>query len=339
MTPFARHGSARSTASEPARKVGPVADAWRPQTGPPLPGGADDRGRRDRSLRSLSSVPTDHAARHQPTPGLPTSHAPTRPLRSAPCPPPPVARSSSPRSTSWLTPDSSPSWPPTPRPPAGMASSSGITSSTARRRARCWTRGSRWPRSRWPPTRSSPGPMVTPLSRRRPHKLARETATLDLLSNGRLCSASGSAPTTTASWRRSATSPTRASKRSSSTTPWSSWRTTGAGRSCRARSSGRGSRSGPPHAGRRAARSAAPRASTASSPSTCPSPPRSPSWPARSQSSGRKRASAAPSTSPSPTRPAPTPRPGSPPARRGAWTASAPSRSSPTSGRAIANGP
>jgi alkanesulfonate monooxygenase SsuD/methylene tetrahydromethanopterin reductase-like flavin-dependent oxidoreductase (luciferase family) len=30
------------------------------------------------------------------------------------------------------------------------------------------------------------GPMVTPLSRRRPHKLARETMTLDLLSNGRL---------------------------------------------------------------------------------------------------------------------------------------------------------
>jgi alkanesulfonate monooxygenase SsuD/methylene tetrahydromethanopterin reductase-like flavin-dependent oxidoreductase (luciferase family) len=30
------------------------------------------------------------------------------------------------------------------------------------------------------------GPMVTPLSRRRPHKLARETATLDLLSDGRL---------------------------------------------------------------------------------------------------------------------------------------------------------
>src|SRR5687767_9270879 len=30
------------------------------------------------------------------------------------------------------------------------------------------------------------GPMVTPVSRRRPHKLARETATLDLLSNGRL---------------------------------------------------------------------------------------------------------------------------------------------------------
>jgi alkanesulfonate monooxygenase SsuD/methylene tetrahydromethanopterin reductase-like flavin-dependent oxidoreductase (luciferase family) len=30
------------------------------------------------------------------------------------------------------------------------------------------------------------GPMVTPLSRRRPHKLARETATLDVLSDGRL---------------------------------------------------------------------------------------------------------------------------------------------------------
>src|SRR5688572_9532046 len=30
------------------------------------------------------------------------------------------------------------------------------------------------------------GPMVTPVSRRRPHKLARETATFDLLSEGRL---------------------------------------------------------------------------------------------------------------------------------------------------------
>ena len=30
------------------------------------------------------------------------------------------------------------------------------------------------------------GPMITPLSRRRVHKLARETATLDLLSSGRL---------------------------------------------------------------------------------------------------------------------------------------------------------
>src|SRR4051794_20251210 len=30
------------------------------------------------------------------------------------------------------------------------------------------------------------GPLVTPLSRRRPHKLARETVTLDLLSGGRL---------------------------------------------------------------------------------------------------------------------------------------------------------
>ena len=30
------------------------------------------------------------------------------------------------------------------------------------------------------------GPMVTPISRRRPHKLARETVTLDHLSNGRL---------------------------------------------------------------------------------------------------------------------------------------------------------
>jgi alkanesulfonate monooxygenase SsuD/methylene tetrahydromethanopterin reductase-like flavin-dependent oxidoreductase (luciferase family) len=35
-------------------------------------------------------------------------------------------------------------------------------------------------------TRLRIGPMVTPVSRRRPHKLAKETATLDLLSGGRL---------------------------------------------------------------------------------------------------------------------------------------------------------
>ena len=35
------------------------------------------------------------------------------------------------------------------------------------------------------------GPMVTPLSRRRPHKLARESVTLDLLSNGRFVFGAG----------------------------------------------------------------------------------------------------------------------------------------------------
>ena len=35
------------------------------------------------------------------------------------------------------------------------------------------------------------GPLVTPLARRRPHKLARETATLDLLSGGRLVLGAG----------------------------------------------------------------------------------------------------------------------------------------------------
>ena len=48
------------------------------------------------------------------------------------------------------------------------------------------TRGSRWRRSSMRTERLITGPLVTPLARRRPHQLARETVTLDRLSGGRL---------------------------------------------------------------------------------------------------------------------------------------------------------
>ena len=47
------------------------------------------------------------------------------------------------------------------------------------------------------------GPMVTPLSRRRVHKVARETVTLDLLSSGGSFSGSGWAAPGTVSWSSS----------------------------------------------------------------------------------------------------------------------------------------
>ena len=69
---------------------------------------------------------------------------------------------------------------------AGMGSSSGITSATAPRRATCsicWVALSAIATAT---ERIRIGPMVTPIARRRPHKLARETVTLDHLSQGRL---------------------------------------------------------------------------------------------------------------------------------------------------------
>src|SRR5258708_4951460 len=70
------------------------------------------------------------------------------------------------RSTSSPTPGCWPSWPPRRRNGAGpwMALAAGAAA-TSRLRI---------------------GPMVTPVPRRRVHKLARETVTLDLLSSGRL---------------------------------------------------------------------------------------------------------------------------------------------------------
>ena len=77
------------------------------------------------------------------------------------------------------------------------------------------------------------GPMVTPLSRRRVHELARETATLDHLSVGRLTLGVGLAVIATASSSRSGKSPTRGSARACSTRAWSGWRRYGAGSSSR----------------------------------------------------------------------------------------------------------
>ena len=66
------------------------------------------------------------------------------------------------------------------------------------------------------------GPMVTPLSRRRVQKLARETVTLDQLSRGRLVLGVGLGSAGTASWSRSARSSIHVHERArSSTTAWS----------------------------------------------------------------------------------------------------------------------
>ena len=89
------------------------------------------------------------------------------------------------------------------------------------------------------------GPMVTPLSRRRVHKLARETVTLDILSSGLAApSASGWAARAMASWSRSARSPIRASAPGGWTRAWPTWPGTGRVSSSRSRSSGPGSPSG-----------------------------------------------------------------------------------------------
>ena len=69
---------------------------------------------------------------------------------------------------------------------AGTAASSGITSPTATRRRPPPTRRSCSARSRPRRRRIRFGALLTPLARRRPTKVARETATLDLLSGGRL---------------------------------------------------------------------------------------------------------------------------------------------------------
>ena len=61
------------------------------------------------------------------------------------------------------------------------------------------------------------GPLVTPLSRRRVHKVARETATLDRLSRGRLILGSASAAIETASLSGSARWSMRANGRIDST--------------------------------------------------------------------------------------------------------------------------
>ena len=89
------------------------------------------------------------------------------------------------------------------------------------------------------------GPMVTPVSRRRVHKLARETVTLDLLSSGRLTFGVGlgSAQERRAS-SRSARSSIPANGPGCSTRASTIWPATGPGSSSRSRCSSPGSRSG-----------------------------------------------------------------------------------------------
>jgi Luciferase-like monooxygenase len=86
------------------------------------------------------------------------------------------------------------------------------------------------------------GPMITPLSRRRVQKVARETVTLDHLSNGRLNSASGLATPTILS--RSGRSSTHASADACWMRAWNGSADSGAGDSGRSRCRARGFPSG-----------------------------------------------------------------------------------------------
>ena len=83
------------------------------------------------------------------------------------------------------------------------------------------------------------GPTVTPLSRRRVPKLARETVTLDRLSGGGSRSASGLG--TRASWRVSAKWRIRGSGPGNSIKAWRAWRSSGRESSSRGRCSSHGS--------------------------------------------------------------------------------------------------
>ena len=128
------------------------------------------------------------------------------------------------------------------------------------------------------------GPMVTPLSRRRVHKLARETVTLDLLSSGRLTLGVG-----LGSARNGELEPFGevADPRERAvlldrglaelTGYW-------AGGSSRCRCSSQESRSGSLRSGPTGARYAGRCNGTACSPPDCQIRPRWPSWPARSAS-------------------------------------------------------
>ena len=121
------------------------------------------------------------------------------------------------------------------------------------------------------------GPMVTPIPRRRPHQLARETVTLDRLSGGRLVLGVGLGSERTGEFDPTA-SARRATPRSGlgcSTTGSIACSPTGTVASSRARCSVRAFLSGWPLAGRTGVRCAGPRAMTAFSPLTFRTPTRS----------------------------------------------------------------
>jgi hypothetical protein len=77
-------------------------------------------------------------------------------------------------------------WPPRPRRPAGTGSSSGTTCAGGRRSGRWPTPGSRWRRSPLPPNGCGSAPWSRPWPAAGRPRVARETATLDRLSGGRL---------------------------------------------------------------------------------------------------------------------------------------------------------
>ncbi|HEV2930130.1 MAG TPA: LLM class flavin-dependent oxidoreductase, partial [Propionibacteriaceae bacterium] len=77
-------------------------------------------------------------------------------------------------------------WPPRRRRPAGTESLCGTTCAGGRRSGRWPARGSRWAAIATATEHLRLGPMITPLAHRRPAKVAKETATLDRLSDGRL---------------------------------------------------------------------------------------------------------------------------------------------------------
>jgi alkanesulfonate monooxygenase SsuD/methylene tetrahydromethanopterin reductase-like flavin-dependent oxidoreductase (luciferase family) len=109
------------------------------------------------------------------------------------------------------------------------------------------------------------GPLVTPVARRRPHKLARETVTLDRLSRGRLVLGVG------LGWDR--TGEFDADRYGEEGDPRARARLLDEGLERLL-------------AGRAGARCAAPRASMGCFRSTCPARRRSPSWPTRFKRSG-----------------------------------------------------
>ena len=119
------------------------------------------------------------------------------------------------------------------------------------------------------------GPMVTPIARRRPHKLARETVTLDHLSRGRLTLGVGLGGDEVASLGRSARRPIRRPAPAFSTRALTSSPATGPGSSSRCRFKSRGSRCGWRAGGRTGGRCAERRGGTACFRSICRSPTRS----------------------------------------------------------------
>jgi alkanesulfonate monooxygenase SsuD/methylene tetrahydromethanopterin reductase-like flavin-dependent oxidoreductase (luciferase family) len=126
------------------------------------------------------------------------------------------------------------------------------------------------------------GPMVTPLSRRRVHKVARETVTLDLLSSGRLVFGVGLGSTRHGELEQFGEVTDARERARLLDDGWMPSPGTGPGSSNRSRYSGPGPRCGWLECGRTVRRCAGRCAGTASSPSTCPAPGRWPNWPPRS---------------------------------------------------------